>query len=110
MNDSQASQLAERYNQAAAAYCDLWAPTLRIAGRRLIRELASVQPGPTRRIVDVGTGVGILLPEILAAFPGASVLGIDRSPGMLAMAPRERGMLRGCRWPGSCLLPPAAPI
>src|SRR5205814_5361757 len=93
MNDRHTNQLAERYNQHAEAYRDLWAPLLRLAGRRLIRELASVQPGPVRRIVDVGTGVGTLLPEILAAFPSASVLGLDRSPGMLAHAPRERGML-----------------
>lgn len=63
-------------------------------GRRLIRELVSGQAGPARRIVDVGTGVGSLMPDILAAFPQASLVGIDRSAGMLALAPRDRGMLR----------------
>ncbi len=94
MNDNHTTQLAERYNQHATAYRDLWAPVLRIAGRRLIHEVASAQGGPARRIVDVGTGVGSLMPDILAAFPQASVVGIDRSPGMLALAPRDRGMLR----------------
>jgi ubiquinone/menaquinone biosynthesis C-methylase UbiE len=93
MNDNHTSQLAERYNQAAATYRDLWAPVLRIAGRRLIRELVSTQTAPAGLIVDVGTGVGALMPDILTAFPGACVLGIDRSPGMLALAPRDPGML-----------------
>jgi len=31
--------------------------------------------------------VGLLLPGLRGAFPGAFVLGVDRSPGMLALAP-----------------------
>src|SRR5829696_7208297 len=97
MNDNHARQLAERYDDSAAAYVDLWAPVLRVAGRRLIRELSTVHAtdhdAPTRLIVDVGAGAGTLMPDLLAAFPGACVLGIDRSPGMLALAPREAGMM-----------------
>jgi ubiquinone/menaquinone biosynthesis C-methylase UbiE len=97
MSDDQAIQLAARYNEHAAAYADLWAPVLRIASRRLIRELSTVHApdhdGSTRLIVDVGAGAGTIMPELLTAFPGSCVLGLDRSPGMLALAPRERGML-----------------
>src|SRR5438105_6794294 len=86
MPDDPTSQLADRYNRTAEAYRELWAPVLRIAGRRLIEELA---PAPASRIVDVGTGVGILIPVLRAAFPQALIVGIDRSPGMLAFARRD---------------------
>jgi SAM-dependent methyltransferase len=77
--------LTERYNREAFAYRDLWAPVLRTAGLRLLRELDG---GSVRRILDVGTGVGSLLPHLRTTFPGAFVFGVDRSPGMLALAPR----------------------
>jgi SAM-dependent methyltransferase len=86
--DSLTVNLAERYNKTAPAYRDLWAPVLRVASKRLLQELAAAPGPPAQRIVDVGTGVGTLMPEILAAFPQASLVGIDRSPGMLALAPR----------------------
>jgi ubiquinone/menaquinone biosynthesis C-methylase UbiE len=90
MRDEQASQLAQRYTRQAQPYRDLWAPVLRVAGRRLIRELA---PTPAQRIVDVGAGVGTLIPDLQAAFGQALIVGLDRSPGMLALAPRDRGVV-----------------
>jgi SAM-dependent methyltransferase len=75
--------LTERYNREAAAYRDLWAPILKIAGSRLLREIGD--PG-IRRVVDVGSGVGALIPEIERAFPEASIVGVDRSPGMLGLS------------------------
>jgi ubiquinone/menaquinone biosynthesis C-methylase UbiE len=86
--DSLTTKTAERYNQTAGAYRDLWAPVLRVAGQRLLRELAAAPAPPLQRIVDIGTGVGALMPDILATFPQASLVGIDRSPGMLALALR----------------------
>jgi len=50
----------------------------------LVRELAD---DAARRVLDIGAGVGALLPDLREAFPGASVLGVDRSHGMLALAP-----------------------
>lgn len=77
-------ELTDRYDREAIAYRDLWAPILRIAGLGLLRELAGA---PIRRIIDVGTGVGSLLPDLQTTFPAAFVLGVDRSRGMLALAP-----------------------
>jgi trans-aconitate methyltransferase len=53
---------------------------LRIAGLRLLRDLANTT---VERIVDIGTGVGLLLPDLSEAFPGALVLGVDRASGVL---------------------------
>ena len=78
--------LIDRYDRGASHYRELWAPTLRIAGRRLLRELTS---RPTNRILDIATGVGAFLPELRAAFPSARITGVDRSAGMLALVPRE---------------------
>ncbi|MBI4473281.1 MAG: methyltransferase domain-containing protein [Acidobacteria bacterium] len=79
-----ARQLTERYNRDACAYRDLWAPVLRIAGRRLLSEFRA---SAVQRVIDVGAGVGALAEDIRAAFPGAFVAGIDRSAGMLRLAP-----------------------
>ena len=46
--------------------------------------LAMLAPKPGERILDVGCGTGQLTAEITAA--GASVMGVDRSPAMIAQA------------------------
>ena len=86
MRDDAATKLTERYDREAVPYRDLWAPVLRKAGLGLVRELAD---GPVRHVLDIGTGVGALLPDLRASFPGAFVLGVDRSRGMLALAPPQ---------------------
>ena len=82
--DVRATQLAERYDREAATYRDLWAPILHVAARDFVRQCAST---PAGRILDIGAGVGMLLPELHAAFLDAGVIGIDRSHGMLRLAP-----------------------
>lgn len=78
------ARLAERYSEDAEAYRRLWAPVLHPHGVALLRELGIER---ARRVLDVGTGVGSLLPDIREGAPAAFVVGVDRSEGMLALAP-----------------------
>ncbi len=84
--DDLGGKLTDRYDREARAYRELWAPILRAAALGLLREFAGARP---HRIVDVGTGVGSLLHDVRTAFPDALVMGVDRSSGMLALAPAE---------------------
>ena len=86
MADERDRKLVERYDAHAGTYRELWAPTLRLASLHLLRELAGK---PVRRAIDVGTGVGALWSDLRTAFPCAFLLGLDRSPGMLQIAPPE---------------------
>ncbi|MEO5989282.1 MAG: methyltransferase domain-containing protein [Candidatus Eisenbacteria bacterium] len=79
-----ARDLAERYDREALAYRDLWAPILLQAAQSLVRELVHAT---TQRVLDLGTGVGALFADLRTAFPGAVVVGADRSHGMLTLAP-----------------------
>jgi demethylmenaquinone methyltransferase / 2-methoxy-6-polyprenyl-1,4-benzoquinol methylase len=62
--------------------------------RRLVRELGldsrssgrGTWFGERPRVLDVATGTGDLAIEIARACPGATVIGLDPSPGMLALA------------------------
>jgi ubiquinone/menaquinone biosynthesis C-methylase UbiE len=81
--DQQTAILAERYSSRADAYDALWSPVIRPAGERLIGHLPLSR---AKKIVDVGTGSGALLPLIQKASPSAVVLGVDNSEGMLRLA------------------------
>jgi len=85
MSDERDRKLVERYDAHAVTYRELWAPTLRLASLKLFGALAGQR---VRRVLDIGTGVGALWSDLRATFPGAWLLGFDRSPGMLKLAPK----------------------
>ncbi|MBV8762886.1 MAG: bifunctional demethylmenaquinone methyltransferase/2-methoxy-6-polyprenyl-1,4-benzoquinol methylase UbiE [Deltaproteobacteria bacterium] len=61
--------------------------------RRVVRALglAKGELGEHPRVLDVATGTGDLAIEIARACTGASVVGLDPSPGMLAIAEKKVG-------------------
>jgi ubiquinone/menaquinone biosynthesis C-methylase UbiE len=69
------------YSGEAEAYARTWAPVLLPMSRELLRSLPL---DGVRRGLDVGTGTGALHDDLRAAMPGALVIGVDRSEGMLA--------------------------
>jgi ubiquinone/menaquinone biosynthesis C-methylase UbiE len=78
----QTGVLADMYSRRAGAYDELWSPIIRPVGERLLDHM---QLTDAKRVIDVGTGAGALLPAIQRASPGADVVGVDRSEGMLRL-------------------------
>jgi SAM-dependent methyltransferase len=85
-------QLARHYGSEAQAYRELWAPVLEPLGRMLLR---SMDLGGARTVLDLGCGVGALLPHLREASPDALVVGLDRTQNMVALAPSEFPRLVG---------------
>jgi ubiquinone/menaquinone biosynthesis C-methylase UbiE len=84
--------IARHYSSEAEAYRDLWAPVLVGLARWLLEELPLEQ---ARRVLDLGCGVGALLPHLHKAAPRALIVGLDRTEAMVALGPRDFPLLVG---------------
>lgn len=78
----------ERYDRIAAGYARWWAPVLAPAVSELLEGVAP-GIGGSERVLDIGTGTGQLALDVLTRWPGISVVGIDASAGMAAVADAE---------------------
>lgn len=78
----------ERYDRMATGYARWWAPVLAPAVDALLDEIGPEMAGRTR-LVDIGTGTGQLALGALARWPDASIVGVDASAGMRAVADAE---------------------
>jgi SAM-dependent methyltransferase len=81
---------ASNYSASAEGYAAFWSPVILPPARRMLETLPWAS---ARRILDIGTGTGALIPEIRRLAPIASVTGIDPSLGMLARARGARAPL-----------------
>jgi SAM-dependent methyltransferase len=80
--------VAASFSQDAPLYERFWAAPLAALGRRL---LAGLPIQSASVVVDIGAGVGALLPAIREAAPRAFVAGVDAAEGMIRRAPRDFG-------------------
>jgi ubiquinone/menaquinone biosynthesis C-methylase UbiE len=82
----------ERYDRMATGYARWWAPVVAPAVAQLLDGFEPVDPGPAR-MLDIGTGTGQLALGALARWPEVSMVGVDASSGMTAVADAEADRL-----------------
>ena len=87
-HDASMTEQAERYDRIATGYARWWAPVLTPAVLELLDETAE-RLAAGGHVLDLGTGTGQLAIEALTRWPGLSVVGIDASAEMRAMADGE---------------------
>jgi ubiquinone/menaquinone biosynthesis C-methylase UbiE len=78
--------MAERYDQIAEGYARWWAPVLASAVERLLDRSAPWLADGAPRVLDIGTGTGQLAIGAVSRWRGISVVGVDASSEMRAMA------------------------
>ena len=78
--------IESRYDASALAYRTWWEPVLTPAAHDLLDRLQASAGTPGGRILDVGTGAGLLAIEAVRRWPAVEVTGLDGSAEMLAVA------------------------
>jgi len=78
----------DRYDRMAAGYARWWAPVLAPAVTQLLDDLDARIDGLTR-LLDIGTGTGQLALGAVTRWAHVSVVGVDASAGMAAVADAE---------------------
>jgi SAM-dependent methyltransferase len=86
MGATNAQTLKGIYAPMAPDYEEIWAPLLRPYGLRLLEMLPLER---ARRVLELGCGVGRLLPAIAERAPDADVIGCDLVEDMLRRAPER---------------------
>jgi SAM-dependent methyltransferase len=81
--------LAEEYTAKALDYAEHWAPVIRPMALPVLERLPLAG---ARLVLDVGCGIGTLVPALRAAAPEALVVGVDRAEGMLRLARRTHAL------------------
>jgi SAM-dependent methyltransferase len=88
MERDHVAAVAGRFSEDAPLYERFWAASMARLGQRL---LAGLPLDDASVAVDIGAGVGALLPAIREAAPRAFVAGVDAAEGMIRRAPRDFG-------------------
>ena len=78
--------IESRYDASALAYRTWWEPVLAPSATELLDRLERIAGTPTGRILDVGTGAGLLAIEAVRRWPAVDVVGLDGSAEMLGVA------------------------
>ena len=90
---------SERYDRIAEGYERWWAPVLTPAVERLLARAAPWLADGEIQVLDIGTGTGQLAFGAVSRWPQVTVVGIDASAGMRALADaqadRTLGSARG---------------
>jgi SAM-dependent methyltransferase len=96
------TEQAERYDRIAEGYARWWGPIIAPAAVGALDEIADAVAAGATRILDLGTGTGILAIEAVRRWPAVRVTAIDASSGMIAkgraeaerrLGPRDRSRL-----------------